>query len=115
AALRDTVAVLVVGGERAALRGMTDEQRWAAPIRFDGPRFPHSFGFLSDEQFAVLAAVTAQAPDGTPQPQSDLGAFTYQLDAGVLRQACQHPQAVLDPLAPLGDYYPLTHRAPGPF
>lgn len=111
---KDTVAVLVVGGERASLRVLTDEQRWSAPIRFDGPRFPHSFGFLSDEQFAVLADVTALAPDGTPQSQRDLGAFIYRLDASVLRQACQYPKTTLDPLAPLGDYYPLTGRTSGP-
>jgi phage tail-like protein len=114
AVVKGRAAILAIGPERARLRVLTDDQQWSAPIVFDGPRFPHSFAFSSDDQFAVIANVTAQTADGTPQPQRDLGAFTYRLDAALLERALTYPGATLDPLAPLGDYHPLTGRASGP-
>ena len=115
AATGDLVAVLVVGGRRAGLRVLADTQRWSAPIYFDGPRFPHSLAFLDAGRFAVIGQLTAQSADGTPQPNRDLGAFTYALDAALLREARAFSGAVFDPLAVLGDYYPLTGRVAGPF
>lgn len=112
--VKNWAAVLAIGPERARLRVLTEDQQWSAPLVFDGPRFPHSFAFLSEDQFAVIANVTAQAADGAPQPQRELGAFTYRLDATVLERVRTYPGATLDALAPLGDFHPLTGRTSGP-
>lgn len=109
------VAVLVVGGSRAAVRVLNDSQLWSAPISFDGPRFPHSLAFLDATRFAVIGQLSALGADGTAQPARDLGAFTYLLDPATVQQARAWPGQAVDPLAALGDYLPLTGRAPGPF
>jgi phage tail-like protein len=111
----EDIALLGVGPERACLRLLTDTGDWSAAISFDGPRFPHSVVFLDESQFAVLAQVTALAADGTAQPGRDLGAFTYLLEQGTAEQARAFPASTLEPLAPLGDYFPLTGRIAGPF
>ncbi|HTU67543.1 MAG TPA: phage tail protein [Steroidobacteraceae bacterium] len=110
----DLVAALIVGPQRAGLRLLDDAGRWSAPVYFDGPRFPHSFSFLDDTRFAVIGDLAALDAAGNPQPERDLGAFSYRLEAGVVREARAHADAVFDPLAALGDYHPLTGRASGP-
>jgi phage tail-like protein len=107
--------VLAVGPEHARLRALTESQRWSAAIPFEGPRFAHSVAILDDDRFVVLGNLAALAPDGSPQPSRDLGAFSYLLEPGLLQRAREFPAMAIEPLPALGDYYPLPGRTSGPF
>lgn len=110
------LAVLrVAAGGGASLRFYRDGGGWSAALPLAGPRFPHTLGFIDDEQPALLTEAVALDAQDQPQPERDLGVFVYRLPAA-------RRQALLDgrepdpaPQPPGGAFHPARDRLPGPF
>lgn len=106
------------GGARVRL--LLDDGRLSLPLALEGPRFPHTLGFVEAGRLAVATRGTLSAADGQAR---DPGVFTYALPPSTqerLAAASAPGQTALPPdmatsLPPLGDYFPLTGWTGGPF
>lgn len=103
-----------VPGKAARVRLLRPDGRLTAAVTLRGPRFPHAIGWMDDEHLALMADAVA-VPDAPGATARDPGAFVYRLEPELRDTLLGGESAGEDALHPLGDYFPLPRRAPGPF
>jgi phage tail-like protein len=118
-----TVVLSVVAGVGARLRLLREDGQLAGALPLEGPKLPHTVGWLDDDHVALMMHGTARLPDrGTGLPADDPGrldrdpgAFVYRLDAALRAAALARTATARTPLPARGEYYPLRSPLPGPF
>jgi phage tail-like protein len=106
------------GGAR--LRVVLRDGRLSLPLRIDGPRLPHTVGWLDGERIAIATRGVLEAPGGGTR---DPGVWTYALPGTLIARVAEAsgteatalPAPLSDALQALGDYYPLAGWTGGPF